>query len=169
MSEHERGDIATRFQKGNKFWKARSSHGRNPEYTSKEDLQDAIEQYFEWVEETPLIEYRPMTENQQISMIPVPKMRAMTIEGCARFCGISYDTWCNYRKNPDFLEVIGEAERVIREQKLVGAAGGFLNASIVARDLGLKDASDVNVGGQSGNPIKHEIVFKPVSSNKDAN
>ena len=37
------------FQKGNKFWLARSSHGRNPIFESPDELWNAACEYFEWI------------------------------------------------------------------------------------------------------------------------
>ena len=44
------------FQKGNKFWLAQSSHGRNPIFSNPEQLRNACYEYSEWVEENPLYE-----------------------------------------------------------------------------------------------------------------
>lgn len=46
MSDDERGDVATRFQKGNNEWEKRSSHGRNPILKSPDDLWTACCEYF---------------------------------------------------------------------------------------------------------------------------
>ena len=40
----------------------------------------------------------------------------------------------------------------IREQKFVGAAADFLNASIISRDLGLADKREIS--GPNGGPIE---------------
>ena len=63
--------------KGNQFWKARSSHGRNPIYSDPEKLQDAIQQYFEWVHQTPFIEYKPFNNQGEIVTADIPRMRPM--------------------------------------------------------------------------------------------
>ena len=143
MTDKERGDIATQFKVGNKFWIARSSHGRKPIYDDPQKLQDAIEQYYNHVHENPLVEYKPMIEQGQISNAMIPKMCAMTITACARYCGMTYETWLQYRDNPDFSFIIKEAESIIYDQKLTGAAAGLLNANIIARELGLREASSV--------------------------
>lgn len=44
--------------KGNRFWEARSSHGRNPKFESPEALWAACCEYFEWVEANPLWEMK---------------------------------------------------------------------------------------------------------------
>lgn len=136
-----RRDLATRFQKGNKAWLARSTHGRKPIFSNAEDLQDACEQYFEWNADNPLIEFKPNTNGDNY----IPRMRAMTLTSLRRFIGISADTWILYKEKPDFAEVIAEAEEIVRDQKLEGAAAGFLNANIIARDLGLRDGIDSKV------------------------
>jgi hypothetical protein len=74
-------------------------------------------------------------------------MRPFTIMGMCTFLDITHDTWRNYRLRPEFLGVITILESIIYEQKFSGAAANLLNASIIARDLGLKDSSDVNLKG----------------------
>jgi len=60
-------------------------------------------------------------------------------------------------KDKDFLTVIEEIERAIYNQKFQGAAGNLLNANIIARDLGLKEQTDITSGGES---IKIPETFK---------
>ena len=131
----------------NKFWKARSSHGRKPIYDNSEDLLDACYQYFNWNNDNPLFEMKPFNVGGEVIQEPVAIMRAMTISAMARYVGMSHETWIQYKKKDDFSEVCEEVEQIIKDQKFTGAAGGLLNASIIARDLGLKDKteSDVNV------------------------
>jgi hypothetical protein len=53
----------------------------------------------------------------------------------------------DYKKNPDykgFSQVITKIEKVIYNQKFTGAAAGFLNPNIIARDLGLAEKKEVN-------------------------
>jgi len=129
--------------KGNQFWKARSSHGRKPIYDDPEKLQDAIEQYFEWVDNNPLVEYKPMIEDKQITNAIIPRMRPMLLGECARFCGLTTDSWYDYKKKDDFSVIIETAEEIIHNQKLSGAIAGFFKENIVARYLGIKDRTDV--------------------------
>ena len=143
--------------KGNQFWRARSSHGRNPIYSDPQDLQDAIYQYFEWVENNPLIEYKPFHNQGEIVNADVPKMRAMTYSACARFCGLSVQGWSEYRNKEGFSEVIKEAEQAIDEQKFTGAAAGFLQHNLIARDLGLREASSVTV--ETPEPIVFQMNY----------
>lgn len=130
--------------KGNRFWEARSSHGRNPKFESPEELWKACVEYFEWVEENPLWEMRPFAYQGEVVQEPVAKMRAMTLTGLCLFLDISDDTWRNYRANNDLLGVVTRAEKVIYDQKFSGAAADLLNPNIIARDLGLADKREVH-------------------------
>lgn len=132
-----------RFLPGNRFWEARSTHGVKPKFESAEDLRDACHQYFQWVDENPLYEAKAFAFQGSVTVENLPKMRAMTIQGLCLFIDISQDTWCEWRKSrPDLSEVQREVEAVIYSQKFAGAAADLLNASIIARDLGLADKTD---------------------------
>ena len=143
---------------GNQFWKARSSHGRNPIFSNPEALWDACLQYFDWVAEHPLLEAQAFAYQGEITENTLPKMRAMTIGGLCIFLDIAHVTWIDYRTNKGggFSKVCGQAEQVIREQKFTGAAAGLLNHAIIARDLGLVDKKDVTSNGESIAPRVQE-------------
>ena len=63
----------------------------------------------------------------------------MTISGLCLFLDICENTWTNYKKQPDFLSITLEVEKVIYNQKFTGASADLLNANIIARELGLAD------------------------------
>lgn len=128
---------------GNQFWKARSKHGRDRLFASSELLWEACCEYFDWVEQNPLIEMRPFAYQGVVIQEPVPKMRAMTIDGLCLFLDIDLKTWANWRSVEDFIPVVTRAESVIRSQKFAGAAADLLNANIIARDLGLAEKRQV--------------------------
>lgn len=140
--------------KGNKFWELRSSHGRKPIFAAPEDLWDACTQYFEWVHENPLMEMRPFAYQGVVIQEPVAKMRAMTIGGLCLFLDIDRTTWLEYSKKEGFSNVCTRADEIIRDQKFTGAAADLLNPSIIARDLGLSDKTEVT--GKDGGPIQTE-------------
>lgn len=129
--------------KGNRFWEARSSHGRNPKFESPEALWEACSEYFEWVEANPLWEMKAFSYQGEVTQKPIAKMRAMTINGMCSHLGIDITTWRDYRKKDDFSPVITRVEQIIYEQKFTGAAAGLFNAKIIARDLGLADKKQV--------------------------
>jgi len=138
------------FQKGNRFWEARSSHGRNPKFESAEALLSACMEYFKWAEDNPLWESKLSSENGKPVVVEVPKIRAMTIWGLVGFLGITQVTWGAWRKVADFSLVVGYVDEAIRDQKFAGAAAGLLNSNIIARDLGLRDAKDVDHKSSDG-------------------
>jgi len=153
--------------KGNKFWEQRSTHGRNPTFESKEQLWEACKEYFEWVEANPLWEDRPISYQGKVIENIVAKMRAMTIGGLCIFLDICEKTWANYRNNEDFVQVVTRVERIIKHQKFTGAAADLLNPNIIARDLGLRDATTKEVSGPGGKPQEHKWTIELVEAKHD--
>ena len=127
---------------GNKFWEARSSHGRAPIFKTPDDLWSACLEYFDWVEANPLYEAQAFAYQGNVKVESLPKMRAMTISGLCIFLDISVRTWADYRNREDYLPVTTRAEEIIRQQKFQGAAADLLNPNIIARDLGLAEKSE---------------------------
>jgi hypothetical protein len=144
--------------KGNKFWMARSSHGRDPIFKKPEDLWLSCLEYFEWVEANPLQEGKGFAFQGIVTKETFPKMRAMTIGGLCIFLDIARRTWDEYREREDYLPVVTRAEEIVRDQKFAGAAAELLNPNIIARDLGLKDAQHLEHAGEGGGPVILEIV-----------
>lgn len=134
---------------GNKFWKARTKHGRGKAFESAELLWDACCEYFQWVEDNPLWENRVAQFQGGVVDMPVAKMRAMTKAGLCFFLGVDEKTFNRYRDgdDEDFCRVAKEAEQVIYQQKFAGAAADLLNANIIARDLGLSEKTQTEHSG----------------------
>jgi hypothetical protein len=129
--------------KGNQFWKLRSKHGRDKLFASPELLWEAACEYFQWCEDNPL--YEIDFKGKDARRVKLPKMRAYTLKGFCLFCDASESWWKEFRKSDgakDFLSVITRIEETIFNQKFTGAAAGFLNPSIIARDLGLSDKQE---------------------------
>jgi hypothetical protein len=141
---------------GNQFWKARSSHGRNPIFASPDALWEAACEYFEWVEANPLWEAKAFAHQGEVTIERLPKMRAMTIGGLCLFIDISQQAWSEYKQRDGFGEITRAIDAVIRDQKFSGAAADLLNANIIARDLGLADKSEFT--GKDGGPIETKDV-----------
>ena len=137
---------------GNRFWEARSSHGRKPIFETPEQLWEACVENFQWTEDNPLKEGKLVSYQGESKLEEMPKMRAMTIGGLCIFLDITHDTWDNYRKREGFLGVTSKAEEIIKNQKFTGAAADLLNANIIARDLGLSDKQELT--GKDGGPIE---------------
>lgn len=137
---------------GNQFWKARSKHGRNRLFESAELLWEACCEYFQWVEDNPLLEMKPFAYQGVVIQEPVARMRAMTINGLCLFLDIDETTWRAWREVDDFSTVVSKAEKIIYEQKFTGAAADLLNPNIIARDLGLADKKDIGSSDGSMTP-----------------
>lgn len=138
---------------GNQFWKLRSKHGRDKLFESPQLLWEAACEYFQWCEDNPFIESKPMSvsignnQGSSIEMAEIPKMRPFTLHGLCLYLSCSTSYFRAFRstiqeKDKDFLTVIDEIEQTIYDQKFSGAAAGFLNPNIIARDLGLVDKSE---------------------------
>lgn len=144
---------------GNRFWEARSSHGRNPIFADPDHLWDAACQYFQWVEDNPLLEMKPFAYQGVVIQEPVPKMRAMTIDGLCIFLDITRQTFDNYCGREGFFDIMTRIQSVIRSQKFAGAAADLLNPNIIARDLGLIDKQEVkSTGEQPVGKIQIEVI-----------
>lgn len=145
-----------RFVAGNRFWEARSSHGPKPKFDNPDDLWSACCEYFEWVEQNPLLEEKGFAYQGDVSREKFSKVRAMTLRSLCMFIDVGMSTWDLWRKTrPDLLNVITRAEDVIYEQKFSGAAADLLNPNIIARDLGLADKSELT--GRDGKDFVHRV------------
>lgn len=136
--------------KGNQFWKIRSKHGRDKLFATPKLLWEAATEYFEWCDKNPFYEFDVKLEDKSLQEVKIPKMRPYTLHGLCIYLGCSTDYFRNFqnqdRKNlQDFIPIINQIQEVIYNQKFSGAASGFLNANIIARDLGLADKQDSNV------------------------
>lgn len=131
---------------GNQFWKQRSKHGRDKIFETPLHLWEAACEYFDWCENNPLIEID--FRGKELQEVALPKMRAFTWQGLELF--IDIHRLRDYKSNPDYKDfspVIEQIEKIIYNQKFSGAAAGFLNPNIIARDLGLSDKTEAQVSG----------------------
>lgn len=139
---------------GNRFWEVRSSHGRKPKFKTPKALWNACCEYFDWYAENPLIEMKAFAYEGMVTQEPLPKMRAMSIVSLCIFLDITRETWNQYgKKSKGFSDMVKQVENIIYSQKFQGASAGLLNSSIITRDLGLSEKTDVNHGVQESNPL----------------
>lgn len=145
MSEEEN---KPEVKKKEPFWKARTKHGRDKIFSTPEILLEACVEYFEWCDNNPLQEEKAFANSPKII---VNLLRAYTLKGLCIFLHIDENTWQRYRKEEpykDFWAVVAEVDQIIYTQKFTGASAGLLNSNIIARDLGLRDQTDVTTGGE---------------------
>jgi len=135
--------------KNNQFWRlATNPAGAPKRFDSPQELWGKCCEYFQWVEENPLIEAETVKFQGEATLTEVPKMRAMTTGALCVFLGIAVKTWNNYRNKDnykEFLPVVIQVEEIIRAQKFEGAAADLLNANIIAREIGLADKQNINI------------------------
>lgn len=128
---------------GNKFWELRSKHGRSRAFESPEELWEKACGYFEWCYENPLYEIKAFNcGDLGIVQEPIAKMRAMTIQGLCFYLGVTDETWLNYCKRDDFFGICADIKHVIFTQKFEGVSAGLLSASLIAKEIGLNNASN---------------------------
>ena len=149
---------------GNKFWKLRSKHGRDKLFATPLLLWEAACEYFEWCENTPLLETRGFAYQGIVTKETFPKMRAMTMEQLCFYlhCSDSYFRVFKSKlkeKDEDFLTVITDIETTIRTQKFQGASADLLNANIISRDLGLMDKSSVDMTTDLSNLSEEQLNY----------
>lgn len=171
---------------GNQFWKLRSKHGRDKLFATPELMWEAACEYFEWCEENPLMEVVQKRAGVSLkigkgttadiesdildalsdSTVELPKMRPFTMQGLCRYldCNTVYfnqfDISLKDKEDSlskDFSKIITRIRETVYEQKFSGAASGFLNANIIARDLGLSDKQELT--GKNGKDLVTTMTF----------
>lgn len=152
--------------KGNQYYLIRTTNGRNKKYSPNSLLKKANE-YFIWVLENPLMEAKWSDKSQ--SIIEIPKMRTLSIQGFCNFADICKNTFYSYenqsiedemdekelKKAKDFLNVTSKIRGIIENYQLEGAASGFLNQNIISSLLGLVSKQEL-----SGDPEKPVMMSK---------
>lgn len=144
--------------KGNVFWKLRAKHGRDILFSSPKALWDAACEYFQWCDENPFEEdnielVKVNGIGDEVRRIPLNKMRPYTLQGLCIYLDCNTAYFRQFKeseaaaKDEDFSTVLIRIEETIYNQKFSGAAAGFFNANIIARDLGLVDNKDIKTGG----------------------
>ncbi len=141
--------------KGNKYWQLRKNfRGKQPKYTPKK-LWDKFAEYCEWVDANPFQEavlvqkgIKVETEDGDTKTkysTELPKMRPYTLSGFYVFADMDRTTFYDYEQKEEYATITTRIRNVIYTQKFEGAASGFFNANIIARDLGLADKQEHGV------------------------
>ena len=127
----------------NQFWRLRKDMTEDGRKLSVEQVADKAQEYIDYCRENPLIEID--FKGKDADRVELPKMRAMTLTGLYVHLGITSETWCQWRKDKKYSDIITRIENIFYTQKFEGAAAGFLNPNIIARDLGLVDKQEKEV------------------------
>lgn len=116
----------------------------DPIFKHADTLNSACQQYFQWVDDNPLMSIELVKYQGEAIQVQVPRMRAMTITDLCNFLDIHQSTWASYRKKNDLSEVTEQVESIIYCLKFEGAAAADrFNSNIIACELGLADRQDV--------------------------
>lgn len=157
---------------GNSFWTLRSKHGRSRLFETPELLWEAACEYFEWCEENPLFEVD--FRGKDSDRVEIPKMRAFTLQGLCLYLDCNTKYFNEFEKelkdrkdqlSKDFSEIVTRIRETVFHQKFIGAAAGFLNANIIARDLGLTEKTENNISGTATFIIPKAEGCDPIDRN----
>lgn len=132
-----------KFTSGNQYWRVRVNTGRPKAFENPQQLADAANEYFEFIEQNPFKEQD--FRGKDAYEVKINRMRPMTIEGLCNALEITRQSFLNYEKNPDFFDVVTRIRQIIENNQFEGAAAGFLNPNIIARKLGLADKTAATV------------------------
>ncbi|SKA29922.1 DNA-packaging protein gp3 [Chitinophaga eiseniae] len=131
---------------GNQFWKLRSKHGRDLIFSSPELLWEAATEYFEWCDDHPWEKHDFVGKDAEEVYRKVP--RPYTIKALCLYLECDDELLDNYQEKEGFSEIVTRIRNIIYTQKYEGAAVGLFNASVIARDLGLVEKSDLTSKGE---------------------
>lgn len=163
---------------GNRFWELRSKHGRDKLFETPELMWEAACEYFQWCLDNPWTKTeqsklppKPIkNEDGQIigftpNIVELPTATPFTIHGLCSYLDCNTGYFRQFKtnlkeKDKDFSAVITRIEETIYRQKFEGAAVGAFNANIIARDLGLKDVSDITTGGEK---LNNDVDYSKLS------
>lgn len=122
-------------------WECRKRAGRRKKFETPQHLADAVNSYFAWVRENPILEAKPFNVAGKVEIVDVPKHRAMTIGGLCIHLGISRMNWSEYRhkRGAGYSAICDQADNIIITQKVEGAAADIFNTHLITRELGLAD------------------------------
>lgn len=113
-------------------------------FVDAQDLWDAASEYFEWVQNHPLYSTHTFKIHSKVVTQDVPYDRPFTVNGLCLYLGISNTTLNEYYRREDFQETVEMIYQVISTQKYEGAVVGIFNPMIIARDLKMKDGTEVS-------------------------
>lgn len=142
--------------KGNQWWRLRSKHGRDKIFTDPQLLWESAMEYFEATDKRKWIK-KDWVGKDAFEVIRETET-PYTKSGLCLFLDISEWRLLETLKgeSEDFSQIITHIEKIIYTQKIEGAAVGAFNASIVSRELGLKDQSEIKQTNINHNSVPLE-------------
>ena len=138
-----------------------ASMNKSHRYTPELVFEMAVK-YFEWAETNAIKVGETSSFQGRTYQDTVRKTRIFTIKGLRLFNSWSYCAIEKWRKEPGFREVMEFIDDVIQEQKFQLAANGAVNASLVAKDLGLDKPAQINVAAVAENTTINDVTAEEV-------
>lgn len=115
---------------GNKY--AIGNSGRAKKFSSPEEFQQFVDEYFQWCDQNPITEQNWVGKNGD--QVFKTKQRPYTIEGLCLHLDIDRQTLLNYQNRKgyeDFFDIITRAKRKITQNNITYALTGEYNARLV--------------------------------------
>lgn len=128
---------------------ANPQFGADLRYQDPEKFMRDIIEYFEWNNESTILESRMFGYKGEISSGYIDRMRAPSVPALRLRLGLDSNTWEKWKEGrhsqfPEEFKRIAEwAEDVISTIKFEGAAAEQFNVQIIMRDLGMSDKREV--------------------------
>jgi hypothetical protein len=115
------------------------------------DLKSQAADYFQWVEDHPLLEEKAFAHQGIVAREELAKCRAFSFKALASHMGLTTAQLSKYRSyGPEWEEAFDLIDQIIYSQKFENAAAGLLNATIIGRDLGLVEKSERDLKSSDG-------------------
>lgn len=126
----------------------RNFSGKPKKFTPDSLWKSACD-YFKWIDDNPF--YEQDFRGKDATEVSLRKMRPYTIHGLCVFLGVNTKYFNDLRYGIEgkededsrrYSEVITRIYDIVYEQKFSGAAVGFFQQNIIARDLGMTEKSE---------------------------
>jgi hypothetical protein len=131
-------------------WIKRGRNKTKRAYAVPSDLWDDAERYFAWCVDNPILEEKLVPRrNARPYREVIKRPRAFTAAGLCVFLGINQAQWQEWLRDDEgrMYETAHRIKAVMYEQKFTHAAVDMMNASIISRDLGLAEKTEISGAG----------------------
>jgi hypothetical protein len=144
---------------GNAFWKKRNKHGRDKLFASPELLMEAVEEYLQFIDDSPWMNKEAIKGGEFAGqIISIPTARPYTLSGLCLYlsCDTSYFRKFKTTCSVDFFTVISRIEEIILTQQVEGAMVGAFNSNLTARLNGISDKREIDHTLKVGKDLQDE-------------
>ncbi len=116
--------------------------GRPPLWDSPESMYNSFLDYYQYCKDSPVLVDE--VYGKDATHCDMKRMQATTIVGFITFCRTNIQTWYDYTKRPNFVEVCSHIMVAMTSNNIVGAAANALNHQVISRIEGLVDKKEVS-------------------------